>query len=84
MGDLEHALADYNEAALLSPNNGDTYSCRGDVYKLQGQFAEAIDDYQRAIQCYGDATAAAYPLNSLAWLLVTCRDPKWRDPARGS
>ena len=47
-GDLDAAIADYNEAAKLAPNNVEIYDYRADVWKLKGDLARAIEEYDHA------------------------------------
>jgi tetratricopeptide (TPR) repeat protein len=49
IGDLDLALADANRAISLSPDELG-YSLRGDIYRDRRQFAEAVEDYSRAIR----------------------------------
>jgi tetratricopeptide (TPR) repeat protein len=67
IGDYDLALADANRAILLSPDEFGYY-LRGDIYRDQGQFAEAVEDYSRAIRLnpkdpdYLERRATAYEL----------------------
>jgi tetratricopeptide (TPR) repeat protein len=64
----------------------------GVVRRLSGRLAEAVQDLQRALDCYrpfsstsddaGNRTQFASVHNELAWLLATCADVKFRDPGR--
>jgi tetratricopeptide (TPR) repeat protein len=47
---LEQAIADYNEAIRLDPNDADAYRERGDVRLRQKRIHEAIADYRKAIE----------------------------------
>jgi tetratricopeptide (TPR) repeat protein len=47
IGDLEQALDDANQAIAASPDEV-AYVTRGDVYRVKGELAECIDDYNRA------------------------------------
>ncbi|MCA2716869.1 serine protease [Microcystis sp. M169S2] len=44
------ALADYNKALALNPNNARAYINRADVYKERKEFDLALADYNRAIE----------------------------------
>ena len=58
-GDLDGAIADYNEAGKLDPNNVELYDYRADVWKLKGDLARAIEEYDHATRI-DPAYAAAY------------------------
>lgn len=49
-GDLQRALADYNKAVALAPQNPELYRQRGNVYERLGDYARAESDYSQAIQ----------------------------------
>lgn len=48
MGNLSGALADFNKAIKLSPNDYKANSNRGAVYSDMGKHAKALGDYQKA------------------------------------
>jgi lipoprotein NlpI len=48
-GDLDRAIADYNEAIRLDPKYADAYYNRGIAYKAKGDIDRAIADYNEAI-----------------------------------
>jgi len=57
-GNLERAIAEYNEAVLQNPQNPEAYNNRGDVYHQLGEYERAIDDFDEAIRLdpqYADA-----------------------------
>jgi serine/threonine protein kinase/tetratricopeptide (TPR) repeat protein len=49
-GDLERALADYNKAVALAPQNAELYRRRGSVYERLGDYARAEFDYSQMIR----------------------------------
>jgi lipoprotein NlpI len=49
-GDLDRAIADYNEAIRLNPKDFDNFTNRGLVYMHKGDFDRAIADYNEAIR----------------------------------
>jgi tetratricopeptide (TPR) repeat protein len=49
LGDLAGALADYNQAIALKPDDATAYYNRGIVRKAQGDLAGALADYNQAI-----------------------------------
>jgi tetratricopeptide (TPR) repeat protein len=67
IGDFEQALADANRAISLSPDEFG-YCMRGDIYCELRQFAQAVQDYSRAIRLnaknpdFLDRRADAYEL----------------------
>jgi tetratricopeptide (TPR) repeat protein len=52
-GDLDGAMADYNQAIKLNPKNALAYRCRGDIKQKKGDLDAAIADFNRAIQLGG-------------------------------
>lgn len=49
-GDYDQAIADYNEAIRLDPDDALTYIGRGDVYYSKGDYDRAVADYDTAVQ----------------------------------
>jgi tetratricopeptide (TPR) repeat protein len=60
LGELERAIADYDEAVRLDPENNLVYSYRGLVYKELGEYENAIADYDEAIRLNPDYAYAYY------------------------
>jgi len=56
-----------------------SYRDRGVAHAKKGEYDKAIDDYNEAIRIDPKYTSA---YNSLAWLLATCPDAKYRDGNR--
>jgi tetratricopeptide (TPR) repeat protein/serine/threonine protein kinase len=75
-GNLEQAVASYKQAIELDPKNGAFHSGLGAVLQSQGKTGEAIDCYRRAAKI---TPKSAWAHNLLAWTLVTCADPKFRN-----
>ena len=48
-GEYDKAIADYNQAIRLKPNNADPYYFRGVVWEKKGEYDNAIADHNRAI-----------------------------------
>jgi serine/threonine protein kinase len=48
-GQLDQALADYNQALTLDPKNAAAYNNRGNIYCAQEQLELALSDYNTAI-----------------------------------
>ena len=85
----DKAIDDYNfaMAELLKGNDQgatDYTLClvgRGDMYAREGQYEKAIADYHSAMSQNSSDTSA---YDSLALLLATSPDPKYRDPAKAA
>lgn len=58
-GDLDRAIADYDQAIVLDPAHADAYNGRGRAYWTKGDKDKALPDYERAIQI-NPRHAAAY------------------------
>jgi len=76
---LDHAIADYSKAVQLSPKYASAFRNRGRVYGKKGLYGLQKADYEKAVQL---APGYAAGLNSLAWLLATCKDANYRDGKR--
>jgi tetratricopeptide (TPR) repeat protein len=83
LGRWQGALDDYSRAIQLIPTHSAALLGRAEVHAAQGQWDRAVADYERAIEAARSNPAlrpGAY--NGLAWLLATCPDARFRDPAR--
>ena len=49
-GDLDSAIADFNQALQIDPKFANAYSTRGEIYEAKGDLDSAIADFSRAIQ----------------------------------
>jgi tetratricopeptide (TPR) repeat protein len=49
-GQLDRAMKDHNEAALLAPDMGKIYVNRGNVYHLIHEYVTALTNYDRALE----------------------------------
>jgi superkiller protein 3 len=79
-GQWEKAKGEYREAIRLDPKNAAYYHFRlGMALHDKGQLDEAIASYKKAIELN---PKYALPHNNLSWLLATCSEAKFRDPAR--
>ena len=50
MGDLDHALADYDEAIRLDPDYAEVYRERGWVWALKDDYVKAMADLDHAVE----------------------------------
>jgi Zn-dependent protease with chaperone function len=62
-----------------SPQNHNLYGLLGDLQLRRKNYAEAQRAYETSLALNADTPQV---LNNLAWLLVTCEDHRFRDPAR--
>lgn len=49
-GDMDGAMIDYNQAVALNPARADIYINRAELHFAQGDFQQALDDFQAAQQ----------------------------------
>ena len=75
---FQEALADYNRAVELAPANAESLTNRGDAQRSLGQFAKAEADYRNAIKLDPKSAGST---RGAAWLMATCRDARYRNPA---
>jgi uncharacterized protein (TIGR03067 family) len=74
--DLDKAIDSFGRAIALDPNYAFVYQERAQAYEQKKQFDNAARDLESAVRLNPTSVDA---LNSLAWLLATCADPKVRD-----
>jgi tetratricopeptide (TPR) repeat protein len=77
--DNDKALADFNDAIRIDPQNAGAYVCRGSVWRDKSDYENALADIDEAIRC-DRALTAAYVIR--AWILAACPEPKFRDGLR--
>jgi len=65
-GEYEKAIADYNKAIELNPNDADAYYNRGCTYGETGEYEKAIADFDKVIQL-NPSDAGAYYNRGLAY-----------------
>ena len=75
----DKAVTEFSRAIELKPDLWAAFEGRRSAYAKLGQWDKIIDEYAKAIEVHPDR-ADFY--NTLAWLLATCPDPKFRDPKR--
>src|SRR5262249_35695281 len=64
--DLDHAMADFNEAIRLDPKDAAPYYNRGVACTAQGDLDRAIADFYEAIRL-DPKDAASYSIRGIAW-----------------
>jgi tetratricopeptide (TPR) repeat protein len=74
--DHAKAVADYSEALRLDPKSEMVHYRRGQAHHALKKYREAHEDFGEALQRDPDYHNL---LNSWAWQLATCPDPKYRD-----
>jgi len=62
-----------------NPGNHSLHGLMGDLQLRRKNYAETQRAYETSLSLKADNPQV---LNNLAWLLVTCEDPRFRDPAR--
>jgi tetratricopeptide (TPR) repeat protein len=80
-GDYDKAIADYTKAIEINPKFIPAYKHLGDAWREKGYYDKAIASYTKAIEIDPNPKyAAAY--DSLAWLMATCPESRYRDGKR--
>lgn len=79
LGRFRHAAQDYNASLTLLPTDANALAGRGTLYAELGYYEQAIADLDAALAA-DPASAPAY--RSVAWLLATCPDQRFRDPQK--
>ncbi len=59
-GEYDRAIADYDKAIELKPNNPVAYNNRGNAYSSKREYDRAIADYSKAIELDPKLAAASY------------------------
>jgi tetratricopeptide (TPR) repeat protein len=78
-GEYDKAISDLNEAIRLDTKDTGNYAERGTSWEARGNYDKALADYNQAIKVDSKDSAG---FASLAWLLATCPDEKFRDGAK--
>ena len=78
-GAVDRAIADYDQAVRLNPNDAAVYRFRGYAYSVSQQHLQALADFDQAIRL--DPTDASAH-NTVAWILSNSPDKRIRDPKR--
>jgi tetratricopeptide (TPR) repeat protein len=80
LGRYREALSDYSRALRQDPRNAVALANRADAYADLGDFGRSAADYREAIRL--DPKLARAYLGA-AWLMATCPDARFRNPALG-
>src|SRR5207253_8631616 len=78
-GDVGEAISHYRQALELDPKYATAHVALGQALNHQGKQVEAMDCYTKALELN---PKDAITHNNFAWLLATCADVRFRDPAR--
>lgn len=76
LNNYQEAIESYGKAIEIKPDRDSAWYGMGLSYKKIGNYKEAIEAYEKALSIKSDD---ADKYNSLAWLLATCPDEKYRD-----
>jgi tetratricopeptide (TPR) repeat protein len=60
LGNLDHALQDYDASLQLDPYAANHYNNRGVIYRIKGDLVRAVEEYGKAIVLKPDYIAAYY------------------------
>lgn len=77
-GRLDEALDQFSLAAEFDTDNPGILCSKGDLLSDMGQYAEALECYALAIEV---RPSFGHAYRNGAWLLATCPDEQFRDPA---
>lgn len=83
--DYAGAVSDYTKILDTAPNATHTYYARGLANTQLRNYAQALEDLARAVELANDTSHQYEKLlytNSLARLLATCPEPRYRDGTR--
>lgn len=76
---FDRSISDYNKTIELNPKFAEAYRRRGDMWKRKGEYDNTVADYKKAVELK-PMHPEAY--NSLAWLLATCPNSRYRNGAK--
>jgi serine/threonine-protein kinase len=77
--DFDGAEAEFSRAIRLMPNRADGYSFRSMAYMEQKDYGKAVQDSLKALELDANESRS---LNTLAWVMATCPDEKFRNGAQ--
>ena len=75
-GNYEAAITSFSKSIARDPQYEESYSHRGLIFAMRGEYGKASSDYEQAINIEPDSILA---INQLSWFLATCPDDKYRD-----
>lgn len=78
IGEIEAALADYQAAMTLDPESSQSATLFADTCQSLGRWKEAAEAYQKGMQIDPNNTRC---LQNAAWMMATCPEEFYRDPA---
>ena len=78
LGQIEAALADYQSAMTLAPDSAKAATEFADTCQSLGRWKEAAEAYQKALKADANHVRA---LQNAAWMMATCPEDFYRDPA---
>jgi tetratricopeptide (TPR) repeat protein len=78
IGEIEAALADYQSAMTLDPESSQSATLFADTCQSLGRWKEAAEAYQKGMQIDPNNTRC---LQNAAWMMATCPEEFYRDPA---
>ena len=78
-GAIDEAIADWEMALEMQPNDADAHTSLGNALLQKGSLREAIAHYVTAL---GLAPEDPHSRNNVAWILATASDSSIRDGAR--
>jgi serine/threonine protein kinase/tetratricopeptide (TPR) repeat protein len=76
-GKLDEALAYYQTTIDLDPEHAPAHHSLAHILRVRGQPEQALVHFRKASELL---PTDPFPLNSVAWELATCVEPKLRDP----
>jgi tetratricopeptide (TPR) repeat protein len=75
-GDDDGAVMDYTAAIRLDPRDSMAFNNRGGCWQRKGEYANALKDFNETVRLN---PKEAWGYNSVAWLLATCPEERYRD-----
>jgi tetratricopeptide (TPR) repeat protein len=79
LGQLDKAIDEHREAIRLKKNDPWMHVNLGNALVAGGRVGEAISVLNEAVRLFPESVAVH---NALAWILATCSDARFRNPAR--
>jgi tetratricopeptide (TPR) repeat protein len=78
-GEVDLAIAEFNKALSIDPQCALALKERGDILMTQKKYNLALADLNKAVELSPENDSY---LNSLAWVLATCTESKYRNGQR--